>query len=176
MKYKKIITLTLIATIILSGCSIIENANGKEGSEEVEETVTDMYADLVSEIFDESNIILNEFNNIMDYLYARTASEEQFAKVVSDMLPKSNDLIKKLDDALYIIDDEMYDFHRDLITLVNFQHQMLLESIRAAKDPEMELDLNKLRNDYVTIKTDQTVLVQRVKDIIRTQLTPEEEE
>ncbi|QOY37620.1 hypothetical protein AWH56_008580 [Anaerobacillus isosaccharinicus] len=171
---KKVIAI-IVGLIILTGCDVLDNftkANTVDGEQEhvaPPSNPSDFYADLVTEIFDESNDILSQFNSLIDRLYASTASEAQFAQIVNDMLPRSNDLLKKLDEALYIINDDFYGFHKDLITLVNFQHQLLLEAIKKANSENEQLDLNKLRSDYVKIKQDQTILIQKIKSILQKQ-------
>lgn len=174
-------TITLTCVLILSGCSLKEGAAnvfsnivGKETpaqeskagtkKEETKEPL-DVYSDVVTDTFDQSNDMLVRFNNTLDMLYAGEASEEQFALILQDIIPQSNKMIAKLDTVLYDIDTPLYDFHRKLITLVNFQHEMFLKSLESANSPEIEIDKDAIRADYVKIKGEQTVLVQEVKEI-----------
>ncbi|WP_374723676.1 hypothetical protein [Calidifontibacillus erzurumensis] len=175
---RKIFILIILLLIFLTGCNLKEGAknfiSGFEGSgetsneqgkkEEVKDPL-DLYSDVVTKTFDQSNEMLARFNNALDMLYAGQATEEEFALILVDILPESNKMLTELDSVLYDIDTTLYDFHGKLITLVNFQHELFLKSLEQANSPDVNVEKDKMREDYVKIKNEQTKLIQELKRI-----------
>lgn len=162
LKLSIIITMKLF---ILVACSPLDWLEKDTGNKVVEDP-NYIYAEVFVDVIDESNDLLHEFNLALDHLYAKKKSEGEFKQVVEEILPRSNDLLGRLDSVLYDVDDSLYEFHRKFIELTNFQHQIFLESLRMVNEEENRIDKTQLRNDYVRVKTEQTMLVQEIKTIL----------
>lgn len=164
------------ALFFLTGCSL-SLLPWWGDDEEIEQTVdpNEEYADLVTDVFNDSNVLLQRFNKMLDQLYGQQISKQAVAQELEEIVPLSNQLLLKLDDVLYNVDDRLYDLHRELIVLINFQHQTFLRCLEMSKDDEEEIDKDQLRQDYVKIKSDQTLLVQNIKQALQQILFPAEE-
>ncbi|MCM3716050.1 hypothetical protein M3202_18520 [Alkalihalobacillus oceani] len=176
--YKNVLFIFMFlgALFFLTGCSL-SLLPWWGDDEEIEQTVdpNEEYADLVTDVFNDSNVLLQRFNKMLDQLYGQQISKQAVAQELEEIVPLSNQLLLKLDDVLYNVDDRLYDLHRELIVLINFQHQTFLRCLEMSKDDEEEIDKDQLRQDYVKIKSDQTLLVQNIKQALQQILFPAEE-
>lgn len=163
----------LASLVLLSGCGIFGTDSDSEASESAENnenesvhlTPLERYAELVTDVMDDSNDLLNTYSGLIDMMYSEEANTNHFVAVVNDLLPESNEIITRLDNMIYDLNEELYDYHSDLIALKNYQHQMLLTSLAMANDEDEDIDLEDLRERYVTVKQDQTTLISRIKTI-----------
>ncbi|MBU8908151.1 hypothetical protein [Desertibacillus haloalkaliphilus] len=153
---KKIILVLWVATSLLTGCF-----GSSDDSQEQSNSVNN-YVTSFQEIIDESNQLLSQYRENLDKLYTNEVSENQFASIVKNMVPKSREIGTGLDDQLYTVDNSLYDFHRDVIRLVNDQHQLFLKTLEEANE-ESEMNRDTLYDDYHKIKEIQTELVEQLK-------------
>jgi hypothetical protein len=135
----------------------------------------DKYGDFVVEVLNESNEILREFSKNLDSFKVGVISEKEFVVSVKGLVPLSNEIVAKIDEAFYSIDETLIPIHQKLIDLVDFQHRTLLDAvdIKDFFDP-----VEDLRNNYLTIKKDQTTLVMDMKNYanentLKFNITPE---
>ena len=116
--------------------------------------------------------ILIAFNDAVDGIYTEKTSKSQFAKILTNLIEKSNGLIKDIES--WDIDPEIFELHQYFIALANRSHQLFLDAIEMANDPDYELDKGKLREEYLAIKDEQAELVNQWK-ILKEQLSTSEQ-
>lgn len=121
----------------------------------------DKYGDLVINVMKDSNAILQEFSRNLDSYKVGVITEKEFIVSVKVLIPKSNDIVASIDAAFYTIDESLTPVHQKLIDLVDFQHRTLLSAI----DTNESVDaLETLRSKYLTIKKNQTTLIETLKN------------
>ncbi|WP_240377237.1 hypothetical protein [Bacillus piscicola] len=155
-----LLLITAASVIILSGCGLFGE---KEESKAAEEDPMEKYATLMTTTFNESNKLLNDFNHSLDKLYAEDISDKEFGRQVKGYVPRANEIATNLDQIMYDVDEGLYEYHRKVISLLNYQHQMILDAVEMVNNDKRPIDKQKLRNSYVEIKETQATLLQELK-------------
>lgn len=171
---KKLVTLTLllIFTLILGGCSTKEKpTTGNLKVNEENKSYIDVYEKNLQNYISSMTSILKTFNNSIDGLYTLDYSRGQFAQVIKDSIEKSNALVTDVESV--DVKPELFEANQNLISLVNRSHQLLLTAIDMANKPDEDIDKEYLRTEYMDIKVKQAEISNQWK-ILREQLEAEQ--
>ncbi|MBN8202659.1 hypothetical protein LG291_25805 (plasmid) [Cytobacillus firmus] len=105
---------------------------------------------------EDMNSILGVYNNGLDGIYTQEYSNEQFAKVLKEQIKESNTLIKNVESLN--VKPELFQVHQQLLALVNRSHQLLLNTIDEANNPDQEIEKDPFRVEFLAIKQEQAVI------------------
>lgn len=105
---------------------------------------------------EDMNSILGVYNNGLDGIYTQEYSNEQFAKVLKEQIKESNTLIKNVESIN--VKPELFQVHQQLLALVNRSHQLLLNTIDEANNPDQEIEKDPFRVEFLAIKQEQAVI------------------
>ncbi|MEC2074450.1 hypothetical protein [Alkalihalophilus marmarensis] len=121
---------------------------------EKEQENFNVYLITFKEMLDESNILLKRFNRLLDDLATGDISTDLFSKHIQEIIPQSNMIINSLDHHIYDVDPELLALHKEMISLINNQHELFIISLDMKSDNRATL-MRELRRDYVAIKQEQ---------------------
>lgn len=172
MKFSKIVKVMFVSaasTILLSACSSGETApSPKVQVTEENKSYLEEYDKNIQSYMKEMTTILQDFNNALDKLYTKEYTYQQFIASLKGSIAESNKLVTKVETL--DVDPTLFESHQGLIVLVNNSHQLLLNAVDMANQPEYGMDKNSLRDQYMQIKTEQANLANQWK-VLRAQLT-----
>ncbi|MCM3715425.1 hypothetical protein M3202_15240 [Alkalihalobacillus oceani] len=132
--------------------------------QEVQPSPYEDYIVTFMNVVDDSNKLLNQYHKHLDSLYTQKIDQTGFGKQVSELVPQSNELVQSLDNQIYNLSPPIYNFHRELIGLINRQHLLLVNSVDAAfQDKEANKEL--FSNEFQEIKQEHTVLIEQLRMI-----------
>jgi len=167
---KLLILLSVIAVVVtLGACGKKANsaAPKETGAEESSNNYITEYDERFNIKMSELTDILIAFNDALDGIYTRKTSKSQFAQILTDLIEKSNSLIKDIES--WDVEPEIFETHQYFISLVNRSHQLFLDAVEMANDPDYEIDKGKLREEYLSIKNEQATIVNQWK-VLKEQL------
>lgn len=156
MKKVSLLVLYSLIILVLGACSL---GNDEKKSVEITQEnkpYLEEYNDSLQDFIKEMNKILGGYNKGLDGIYTQEYSNQQFADVLKSQIKESNGLIKEVESLN--VKPELFQMHQQIITLINRSHQLLLTSIDAANNPDMQIEKDPLRQEYLAIKQEQAVI------------------
>lgn len=109
----------------------------------------------------DSNVLLKEFKANLDKFEVGLLKPEGFSKVFSSKIDASNEILNKLDSALSINNKDLLSIHKNVVNLMNKQHNMILESLKV-KAKESDDLIRNFKQTYLDIKENQIVIIQEL--------------
>lgn len=164
MKKFLLIFIAIILTSALSACSSKSKNNSTTGNVKItEENVPyiEKYEKSVQNYSKEMSEILIIFNNAVDGVYTKELSKEQFSNILTQTIDRSNELVTSVESEN--VEPDLFESQQQFILLVNRTHQLLLDAIDMANNPDDEIDKELLRTDYLAIKTDHATFINDLK-------------
>lgn len=159
---KKTVLFLSLVLILLIGCS---NKKADEAAA-AESAKYEEYTVMFMNVMDQSNSLLTSYSNYLDDLYTRKSSDSEFGQTVRTLIEPSSEILTKLDEHLYSLEGELGEFHRELIALVTRQHRLFRDSVdQALQEEKRSMDKEHFHDEYLAIKQQQTVLVEKLKQI-----------
>ncbi|MDQ0255524.1 hypothetical protein J2S74_002906 [Evansella vedderi] len=155
---KKIILFVVLASV-LSACG------GGDDAERALNENTRQYIDLISEVLDDSNALLSDFSETVDELYVGNKNEEQFHRAVADLVPRSREISGNLDSGIHLVIAELQPFHREMIELINNQHQLLLSTLESVDNENLRR--GELGRNISEIRQNQSQVIENLNRILR---------
>ncbi|WP_026701642.1 hypothetical protein [Salibacterium aidingense] len=145
---------------LLSSCGFFsENDDTDSGAGGKDEEAVN-YSDVITQTMNESNELLQDFNQALDSFYANQLTEKTFGERMEEYIPRANEIAGNLDNVMYDVEPGLHEFHRSLIDLTNQQHQMFLDAVDMANDEDKNVDKETLREQYSSIKQTQATLIE----------------
>ncbi|OHX44806.1 hypothetical protein [Cytobacillus oceanisediminis] len=154
MKKYAYIILCFVMIGILSACGKDDEAKVKVTEEN--RAYLEEYNKSLQGTIEDMNSILGVYNNGLDGIYTQEYSNEQFAKVLKEQIKESNALIKSVESLN--VKPELFQVHQQLLALVNRSHQLLLNTIDEANNPDQEIEKDPFRVEFLAIKQEQAVI------------------
>jgi len=162
MKKYLLFILILFTSTMLAACGGSDDE--VEAMSEAEAENINNYLSLVSHSIDESNRLLNKIGQSLDLVYTGERNLTTFRSEIQRILPESNEIQTEMDDAIYMIRPGMFDFHRELISMLSKQHAMFLKAIDdISEDKFSKADLQQ---KMAAIKIEQTRVVESLQTLI----------
>lgn len=156
---------------------VLETTTNQEEAEKIEEIINtletqmyeqealqkqlDRYMETFKMVIDDSNILLSDYKRALDEVKINKMSAEQFVESVKNKISKSNQISTMLDKALYMKNEELLNIHKTLINDIQFQHDMLLQSLELKEENKKEL-IDIFNSQYLKIKQNQVSIIQRL--------------
>lgn len=109
----------------------------------------------------DSNVLLKEFKANLDKFEVGLLKPEGFSKVFTSKIDASNEILNKLDSALSINNKDLLSIHKNVVNLMNKQHNMILESLKV-KAKEADDSIRNFKQTYLDIKENQIVIIQEL--------------
>ncbi len=107
----------------------------------------------------DSNALLRDFKIQMDGIETGKVTNAQLVTSVKNVIPSSNDIISNLDSGLFIQNQSLLELHKNVISHVNFQHDMFLSSLEIKDANKIEM-VPKLKEDILKLKQEQVSMIQ----------------
>ncbi|EWG08786.1 hypothetical protein [Cytobacillus firmus] len=156
MKKFAFIILCFLMIGTLSACSFGKDDEAKVKVTEENRAYLEEYNKSLQGTIEDMNSILGVYNNGLDGIYTQEYSNEQFAKVLKEQIKESNALIKSVESLN--VKPELFQVHQQLLALVNRSHQLLLNTIDEANNPDQEIAKDPFRVEFLAIKQEQAVI------------------
>lgn len=134
------------------------------------QNVYDTYMITFNSTLKNSNGLLMDYKTYLDKLEAGTISKKDFSKHFKDKLKLSNAILSQLDNGLSITNTELLGIHKEVVTLMNTQHDMIITAISLEK-PKKSSDESsnretQLKDLYINIKEKQIEIIQEINDFV----------
>lgn len=138
--------------------SVNRNEEAAKGHARLQKDFT-AYVETFQQALSDSNQLLNEFKVQLDGLETGKVTPEQFVTTEKGKISDSSAIIADLDMGLFIQDQSLLDLHKNVITHVNYQHDMYLKSLEINNENKKEM-IDTLKSDFLKLKQEQVSLIQ----------------
>lgn len=124
------------------------------------------YMDTFIVVIDDSNDLLIEYKRFLDSVQTGKMTAEQFVDNIKNKISISTQISTMLDDALYMENDELLNVHKTLISNIQFQHNMFLQSLELTEENKKAM-LEQFNQQYLKIKQDQVSMIQTLNSFAK---------
>lgn len=111
----------------------------------------------------DSNSLLVSFKSALDKYEIGVYTANDFKKEFTSKIDVSNGILTTLDSGLKTNNQNLLSIHKDMVNLMNQQHNMLLASLQV-KGEDKSSAINKFKKTYLDIKEEQISIIQSLQE------------
>jgi tetratricopeptide (TPR) repeat protein len=115
----------------------------------------------------DSNRLLTDFRSMLDQLEVGSISSADFVSHFKSEVDKSSTILSRLDNGLTVSNQQLLDIHKEVVDLMNRQHNLILSSLNLTDSNKSELT-ESFKGEYLSIKQTQISLIQKLNDFAET--------
>lgn len=130
------------------------------------------YLNFFSDIMQESNALLNSFNEEVNDLYMGTRPIQQFNRSIKDIINESKILVTENDSILFINsdDNQLLDIQKKFMSYTREQHDLFLSAMSVVDSEENKKEVERVLKNYSNLKIKQRNLIVELQTYARDNL------